>query len=110
MTDAPAGWIAIAAAVIWAALGLRAVLARRSGSKPERGMWSENWQWCLIMAVIQLAEGIWFVAGSSPRQGPGVMLWVITAATGAVLIWMVAVDIGPWLRSRLRDRPSGPAL
>jgi hypothetical protein len=109
MTDAAAGWIETAAAVIWALVGVRAVLARRSGARPERGMWNENWQWCLTMAAIQLTTGIWFISRSSPRQGPGAMMWVLIAASGAVLIWMVATDIGPWLRSRLRTRPSGRA-
>jgi hypothetical protein len=107
MTNAPAGWIEIAGAAIWAVLSLRAALARRSGASPERGIWAESWQRCLVVAAVQLATGIWLVSRSSPRQAPGAMLWIITAACGAVLVWMVATDMGPWLRARLRNRPSG---
>jgi hypothetical protein len=107
MTNAPAGWIEIAGAAVWAVLSLRAALARRSGATPERGMWAENWQWCLVVAAIQLGTGIWLVSRSSPRQAPGAMLWIIMAASGAVLVWMVATDMGPWLRARLRNSPTG---
>jgi hypothetical protein len=57
------------------------------------------------MATLQLATGIWVIYRSSLRQGPGALLWLVIAAYGALLAWMVAVDTGPWLRSRLRNRP-----
>jgi hypothetical protein len=109
MTDAAAGWIDVAAAAVWAGLGLRALLARRSGVTPERGMWAENWQWCLITASLQLATGIWFISRSSPQQAPGAMVWGLTPAYGAVLVWMAATDMRPWLRSHRRNRPGGRA-
>jgi hypothetical protein len=98
MTDAPAGWITIGAAAIWAGKSVSALMAsRRAKTRPSRRDRAEKWQW-LALAAVMVILGVWDIAG--PSAHPAV-LWWITAGFGALLASLFITDIGPWLRSRL---------
>jgi hypothetical protein len=103
MTDAPAGWITIGTATIWAGKGVSALIAsRRAAATPRRRERAQKWQW-LALAALQVILGVWFL--TDPSAHPAV-LWWLTAGFGALLAWMFITDVGPWLRSRLRRSSS----
>lgn|ERR1700722_1529970 len=103
VTDADAGWLIIAAAAIWAAKGVRAVIAgRRQTATPGRSRRdrAQKWQW-LASAALDVVLGVWFLTG--PSRHPSLSWW-LGAGVGALLVWMIITDFGPWLRSRLNGR------
>ena len=103
VTYAEAGWLLIAAAAIWAVKGVRAVIAdRRQTATPRRPGQerAQKWQW-LALAAVQVGDGVWFLTGPSRHAA---LSWWLGAGIGALLVWMIITDFGPWLRSRLNGR------
>lgn len=100
ITNAESGWLAIVTAAIWAAKGIGAVIAgRRQTTTPRRPRQdrAQKWQW-LALAALQVVLGVWFLTGPSRDAA---VSWLLEAGIGALLVWMIITDIGPWLRSRL---------
>jgi hypothetical protein len=99
VTDAPAGWILIGTATIWAGKFIGALVASRGAASGER---LQKWQW-LAFAALQVIAGVRFITEPSPHDG---IPWWLAAAGVALLTWMLITDAGLWLRSRM-SRTSG---
>jgi len=97
-TDAVAGWMTIGAATIWGGQGVTALIAsRRAPATSAPRERARNWQ-RLALAALQLILGVWFITGLS--TGYHAVFWCLIAGFGAMVVWMLIVDVMPWLRSR----------
>jgi uncharacterized membrane protein YgcG len=95
-----AGALQLATAAIWAGMGASALIARRRSLATRRqSRLTEEWQW-LALAALQVILGVWFIG--VPTAHPAVTWW-LASGFGAVVVWMLITDVGPWLRSRLRS-------
>jgi hypothetical protein len=81
LTDAPAGWIFIGTAMIWAGKGVRALIASRRRAAPSgHGQRVQKWQW-FGLAATQVTLGVWFVTDPSKHEG---LLWWLIAGFGCL--------------------------
>jgi hypothetical protein len=98
------GCISIVTAATWAANGVTALVAsRRAPGTLGPRQRARKWQW-FALAGLAMIFAVWIVTG--PSTGYPAVFWCLMAGYAIMLAWLLITDLGPWLRTRLKNNTS----
>jgi hypothetical protein len=104
VTSAMGGCASVVTAAIWASNGVTALVAsRRAPRTLGRRQRARKWQW-LGFAGLAMIFAVWIITG--PSTGYPAVFWWLMAGYVIMLAWLLITDLGPWLRTRLKNNTS----